>query len=118
MHLRDIKLSFSQLIMLFLVQVLTCVSLTSRSACLLCLITLAAAQYSGRGLTSSSVTSVTLGPRVTPTSHTGEISQSEPSLGLTLTNHSYGSHNATPASLMGDYNFVVDEYEVLVPVLP
>lgn len=31
--------------------------------------------------------------------------------------HSYGSHNATPASLMGDYNFVVDEYEVLVPVL-
>ena len=42
---------------------------------------------------------------------------------VTMTNltldvcHSYGSHAASPVSLMGDYNFVVDEYEVLVPVL-
>ena len=47
-------------------------SLTSGSGCSPCLTTLAAAPYSGRGLTSSSVTGVTPRPRVTPTSRTGE----------------------------------------------
>ena len=96
-------------------------SLTSGSHCSLCLTTRAAAPYSGRGLTSSSVTGVTPHPRVTPTSRTGERTEQPiraQHSGLTLTNHSYGSHTASPASLMGDYNFVVDEYEVLVPVLP
>ena len=47
-------------------------SLTSGRGCSPCLTTRAAAPYSGRGLTSSSVTGVTPRPRVTPTSHTGE----------------------------------------------